>query len=141
MAQAYTAMPPRTGRDASELPFPDLKVVGVSLFLLLAGAVLIGRLVSGRQATLYLVGSALGLVLYHSAFGFAGAWRSFVMDRRGAGLRAQLLLLALTSILFLPALTAGNLFGRPVSGSVAPVGLVVLFGAFLFGVGMQLGGG
>ena len=34
-------------------------------------------------------GAALGLVLYHAAFGFTSAWRVFIADRRGEGLRAQ----------------------------------------------------
>jgi uncharacterized membrane protein YedE/YeeE len=141
MAKPYAPMPAPAAAGESISPSPDRKVVGVSLVVLLAGALLTGVAVSGRQATLYLVGAALGLILYHSAFGFAGAWRAFVVDRRGAGLRAHLLLLALTSILFLPALAGGSLFGRAVSGNVAPVGLLVVIGAFMFGLGMQLGGG
>ena len=35
----------------------------------------------------------------------------------------------------------GSVFGQPVRGSVAPAGVAVIAGAFLFGVGMQLGGG
>ncbi|HEX5864068.1 MAG TPA: YeeE/YedE thiosulfate transporter family protein [Casimicrobiaceae bacterium] len=35
----------------------------------------------------------------------------------------------------------GSFFGAPVRGFVFPVGLNVAIGAFLFGVGMQLGGG
>jgi uncharacterized membrane protein YedE/YeeE len=96
---------------------------------------------SPRQATLYLLGAALGLVLYHASFGFTAAWRAFVADRRGAGLRAQMAMLALAVLLFFPALSAGSLFGQPVTGLVAPVGIGVAFGAFIFGIGMQLGGG
>ena len=43
-------------------------------------------------------------------------------------------------VLFFPALGAGTLFGQPVVGLAAPVGVSVLFGAFIFGIGMQLGG-
>jgi len=83
----------------------------------------------------------LGLVLYHAAFGFASSWRRLVAERRGAGLRAQMLMLALATAIFLPALAEGSLFGRSVVGAVAPFGVSVAAGAFLFGVGMQLGGG
>src|SRR5205823_1591841 len=38
-------------------------------------------------------------------------------------------------------LASGHLFGQVVRGSVSPVGVSVAAGAFLFGVGMQLGGG
>ena len=94
-----------------------------------------------RQALLYLIGTALGVALFHAAFGFTSAWRVFISDRQGAGLRAQMLMLALATLLFLPAQEQGNLFGRPIIGAVAPLSVSLLFGSFLFGVGMQLGGG
>jgi hypothetical protein len=52
-----------------------------------------------------------------------------------------MLMLAVTCAVFLPLLAHGQIFGQPVRGAVAPVGVSVLAGAFLFGVGMQLGGG
>ena len=118
--------------------------IGAPLFalaLLLLGAVFLYASVSGRQVLLLLLGAALGLTLYHAAFGFTSAWRVFINERRGAGLRAQMVMLALAVLLFFPALSAGSLFGQPVSGLVAPAGVSVVFGAFLFGIGMQLGGG
>ncbi|EWY39950.1 membrane protein [Skermanella stibiiresistens SB22] len=119
----------------------DPRVVGVAALLLLGGAVWLSGAVSGRQAALYLLGGALGLTLYHALFGFTSSFRVFIADRRGAGIRAQMVMLALACALFFPALAAGDLFGQPVTGLVAPVGVSVVFGAFLFGVGMQLGGG
>jgi len=80
-------------------------------------------------------------VLYHAAFGFTSAWRVFITQRRGRGLRAQMLMLAVAVVLFFPALSAGTLNGVAVQGFVAPLGLSVIVGAFLFGLGMQLGGG
>src|SRR4051812_18397895 len=109
--------------------------------LLILGALAIGQAVSPRQAALYLLGAALGLVLYHAAFGFTSAWRVFISDRRGEGLRAQMVMLAIAVLLFFPVLAAGTLFGQPVTGLVSPAGISVLFGAFIFGIGMQLGGG
>jgi uncharacterized protein len=55
--------------------------------------------------------------------------------------RAQMLMLALACIVFFPLLAGGSAFGQPLRGSVSPAGLSVLAGAFIFGVGMQLGGG
>jgi uncharacterized membrane protein YedE/YeeE len=80
-------------------------------------------------------------VLYHAAFGFTSSWRVFISDRRGAGLRAQMLMLAVTCAVFFPLLASGSVFGQAVRGSVSPPGLAVVLGAFIFGVGMQLGGG
>jgi uncharacterized membrane protein YedE/YeeE len=97
--------------------------------------------VSGRQAALFLVGALAGIVLYHAAFGFTASWRALIVDARGRGVRAQMLMLALTCLVFFPVLGSGHFFGQAVRGSVSPLGIGVLAGAFLFGVGMQLGGG
>ena len=105
------------------------------------GALYLDAAVSWRQAALFLVGGAAGVVLYHAAFGFTSAWRVFIASGRGSGLRAQMLMLAVTCLVFMPALGSGHLLGQAVRGSVSPVGLSVIAGAFLFGVGMQLGGG
>jgi uncharacterized membrane protein YedE/YeeE len=123
----------------SRLPSTNNAAVPLALAALTAAA--LQTMVSGRQAALFLVGCAAGLVLYHAAFGFTSAWRVFISDRRGAGLRAQMLMLGVTCGVFFPVLAAGTFFGAPVRGSVSPAGIAVLGGAFIFGIGMQLGGG
>ncbi len=50
-------------------------------------------------------------------------------------------MLAIATVLFAPILTTGSVFGRDVTGAVAPIGVEGAIGAFLFGVGMQLGSG
>lgn len=122
-------------------PAINLKPFGVSLAVIVVGAWYLAQNASPRQAALYLVGALLGVSLYHAAFGFTSAWRVFIADGRGAGLRAQMLMLALGVLLFFPALSAGTLFGEPVKGLVSPAGTSVIVGAFIFGIGMQLGGG
>ncbi len=117
------------------------KPLGIALLLVALGAVYLAQTVSARQAALYVVGALLGMTLYHAAFGFTSAWRVFIADGRGAGLRAQMVMLAIGVLLFFPALAAGTLFGHPVTGVVSPAGTSVIVGAFMFGVGMQLGGG
>ena len=52
-----------------------------------------------------------------------------------------MLMLAVGVVLFFPALASGTLFGNPVTGLVSPAGTSVVVGAFIFGIGMQLGGG
>jgi uncharacterized membrane protein YedE/YeeE len=103
--------------------------------------VLLATVASGRHALLFLVGTFAGVALYHAAFGFTSSWRDFIVHRRGDGLRAQMLMLALTTAVFVPLIARGQFWGLTVRGSVAPAGVPVLVGAFLFGVGMQLGGG
>jgi uncharacterized membrane protein YedE/YeeE len=117
---------------------------GAAMFaaaLLGVGALWLAGTIGANQAALFLVGGALGLTLYHASFGFTSAFRVLIADRRGAGLRAQMLMLAVACALFFPVLADGSLFGQPVKGLIAPVGTSVVVGAFLFGVGMQLGGG
>ncbi|GKW50257.1 YeeE/YedE family protein [Halomonas sp. NCCP-2165] len=116
-------------------------LVGGALALLVLAILAIFATQGERLGLLMLVGGALGMVLYHAAFGFTAAWRVFITERRGRGLRAQMVMLAIAVVLFFPALADGSLFGNPVSGYVAPIGVSVLVGAFLFGIGMQLGGG
>lgn len=119
----------------------NVKPLAVAAFLLLAGALYLVETVSIKQSALWMIGALLGITLYHSSFGFTHAWRVFIADRRGDGVRAQMLMLALGVILFFPFLAQGSLAGQPVSGFVAPPGISIVLGAFLFGVGMQLGGG
>ena len=124
------------------VPFsPRRGPVLLAIGLIVASVLFLAVQFSWRQAALFGVGAAAGLVLYHSAFGFTSAWRALIADGRGGGVRAQMLMLAVTSAIFLPLLADGQVFGRLVRGTVAPVGLSVVCGAFVFGVGMQLGGG
>jgi uncharacterized protein len=130
-----------------DLPIPRVRQEGSGAgpavaMLLIAGAALALHLTIGwRQAALFLVGAGAGLVLYHAAFGFTSAFRVFISDRRGAGLRAQMVMLAVACAIFVPLLASGSAFGQPLRGSMAPAGVPVLAGAFIFGIGMQLGGG
>ena len=117
------------------------RALSLALLVFVAGLIYIDQTVSSRQAALWVVGTLLGVVLYHASFGFTSAWRVFIADRRGAGLRAQMVMLALGVVLFFPALASGTLFGHPVTGYVYPVGTSVIVGSFIFGIGMQLGGG
>ena len=94
-----------------------------------------------RQLALFGLGVLLGIALYHATFGFTAAYRRLFVARDARGVRAQLVMLALATALFAPVLAAGEAFGREVYGAVAPLGVQVAVGAFLFGIGMQLAGG
>src|SRR5262249_41761104 len=127
--------------DRGTAPEINTGVVIFASAVLAAGALALANAYGWRQGALFLLGGALGLVLYHALFGFTSAWRLFIADGRGAGLRAQMLMLAIAVVLFFPVLAQGSLFGEPVHGEFGAVGVSVLVGAFLFGLGMQLGGG
>ncbi len=94
-----------------------------------------------RQAALFVVGLTAGIILYHAAFGFTAAWRNIVTTGRGAGLRAQMIMLAVTVVIFVPLISQGEFAGTSLRGNVNPLSLGVVCGAFMFGIGMQLGGG
>ena len=128
--------------DTSTVKSIESKLILIFSFALLGGGLLwLQQDVSEKQALLLLVGTLLGVTLYHAAFGFTTAWRHFIINRRGKGLRAQMLMLAVGVCLFFPALSAGELFGTEVRGFIRPLGWSVLVGAFIFGIGMQLGNG
>ena len=113
----------------------------VAALLLLLGALGLAVTFSGNHALLWALGAALGYTLYRGSFSFAGAFRLALAEGRGAGLRAQMLMLAILVTVMLPAIQAGTLAGAPVRGIVFPAGMAVIIGAFIFGIGMQLGGG
>jgi uncharacterized membrane protein YedE/YeeE len=119
----------------------ETRVVTAALALLIIGAIWLGSAFGWRQGALYLLGGGLGFALYHAAFGFTSAFRVLIADGRGAGLRAQMVMLAIAVVLFFPALAHGSLFGQPVKGEAGALGTSLLVGSFLFGLGMQLGGG
>jgi uncharacterized membrane protein YedE/YeeE len=128
------------GVGARERPI-QRPVVLAAAALLALGAEALSRRYGWRHGALFVLGGFLGVSLYHALFGFTSAWHVFISDRRGTGLRAQMVMLAIVVALFFPVLAHGTLLGRPVHGEIGSVGVSVLVGAFLFGVGMQMGGG
>lgn len=118
----------------SIIQFPALSLALLSMLLLALFS-------EPRLALLLLIGIALGITLQHAAFGFTSAYRRFLLYRDTAGLYAQLVMLTVATLLFAPILSDGIVLGRSVSGALAPAGLQVAIGAFLFGIGMQLGDG
>ncbi|MBO6756567.1 MAG: YeeE/YedE family protein [Roseibium sp.] len=94
-----------------------------------------------RQGLAVLIGGLAGLALYHASFGFTAAWRHIVTEKKGNGLRAQFLLILLTSAVSFPLIAWGAQLGWPTGAFVFPFGVAAAIGAFMFGLGMQLGGG
>lgn len=94
-----------------------------------------------RYALGTLLGGFAGFALYHAAFGFTAAWRRMTRERRGAGLRAQMALIAMTCAATYLLIGYEDLTGWNMHPVVLPMGLSTAIGAFIFGVGMQIGGG
>jgi uncharacterized membrane protein YedE/YeeE len=140
MAEATATLSGRFEK-ASARPEVNIGPAGIAGLVIVLAALYLNAAVNWRQMLLFLVGAAAGVVLYHAAFGFTSSWRNFITAGKGAGLRAQMLMLALTCAVFFPLLSRGEILGQTVRGSLSPVGVSVVVGAFLFGAGMQLGGG
>ena len=114
----------------------DQLAVLLSGIAVLAISLYLQHAIASVQYLSFLIGVGLGITLLHAAFGFSGGWRRFIRERESAGVRAQLLLPGLTSLLFFPLL--GEVFPSIQPGAaLAPAGVSVLVGAFLFGIGMQ----
>jgi hypothetical protein len=123
---------------ATPAPQAALVVIGAGAAVALAFHV---ASPSPRLAILFLIGLLCGVTLYHAAFGFTRAYRRLLFEREASGVKAQVVMLAVATMLFAPVLAAGSVLGQPVAGADAPAGWQVAIGAFLFGVGMQLAGG
>ncbi len=128
-----------TGATAS---LPPIQRPFLYLALVLVAGLFIHLSLSGfKLPALFAVGIGLGVSLYHASFGFTGAYRRAILDHDISGITAQLIMLAAAMLLFAPVLAEGRIFGHGVTGAVAPVSVSMAFGAFIFGIGMQLGGG
>ncbi|MFG7946231.1 YeeE/YedE family protein [Streptomyces cacaoi] len=113
--------------------------VSAALGLVLTGYV--WAVHGAKPGILLLLGIGLGIALFHSRFGFTSAWRQLIAVGNGTGLRAHALLLGTTAVLFALVIGTGTgLFGSTPAPSGGPLGVGLLLGAFLFAVGMQLGG-
>lgn len=113
------------------LPFVALGLGSVFLFL---------QMERSQLGGLFVVALLMGLSLYHASFGFSAAYRRLFRFGDTRGVDGQIILLAATMMIFAPMLSAGSAFGTAVGGAVAPVGFGMAFGAFIFGIGMQIGG-
>jgi uncharacterized membrane protein YedE/YeeE len=114
-----------------------LMVAGVAAVLLASAA----ALATGRAwLLLALIGLGLGFALFHSRFGFSSSWQQLLQVGNGTGVRAQLVMLAMaTTVVSFVCATGSSLSGVPVT-TPFPLGLALVLGAFVFGLGMQLGG-
>jgi len=144
MSIPETAHEPAPPTAASGFPASALPLQRGALFFALAALVFgTAWLAAGstRISFLFLVGGALGASLLATGFGFTSGYRRAILSRDVSHVQAQLLMLALATLLFAPVLAGVIGLDRPVVGALAPAGLPVLLGAFLFGIGMQLGDG
>jgi uncharacterized membrane protein YedE/YeeE len=95
--------------------------------------------VGAQQALVWWLATLLGFTFLRASYGFTRPWRSLVISRSTAGVRSHLLWIAVGSCLMFPVYQLGW-FSTQVFDITRPVGLMLLSGAFVFGIGMQLSG-
>lgn len=89
---------------------------------------------------LFAIALGMGVTLFKGMFGFTGAYAAAIERRDMSGVFAQILMLALATMLFAPILAMGYVFDHEVVGATASLSVALGIGAFVFGIGMQLGG-
>jgi uncharacterized protein len=118
-------------------------VLGTATALLVALAWIVTQMPGARwqMPLLVLTGASIGFVLYRATFGFSNAFRWLLDERNGRGIAAHAVMLIVTSLLFFPILSLGQIGDVKLSGAATPIGVGFGLGAVLFGIGMQIGGG
>ncbi len=135
------AIPETADHRGSVLAGAQWPVWGGAASAILLIALLGARTAGWRIGAGGLLGAFGGFALYHASFGFTSGWRAFIRTGAGAAIRAQLLLIALISTASFPLIGWSGVLGFGVGGYVFPFGVAAAAGAFMFGLGMQLGGG
>ena len=130
IAATEAAMPSRLSR--LDWPFLIAPVLAVAVMVALV-------LIDGQPAAvaLLLLGFALGVVFLKTEFSFTASWRRLIVRGQADGFLAGLLLIAIAAAAVVPVAKLVPGFG----GAIAPIGPSLLIGAFVFGIGMQLGNG
>ncbi|AXK35021.1 YeeE/YedE family protein [Streptomyces armeniacus] len=142
-AAVLLAPSPTSAPSPPPEPAPRVRTVPLAVSGVLAAALTayVWATHGARPGVLLLLGLGLGVALFHSRFGFTSAWRQLIAVGNGSGLRAHALLLGTTATLFALVIGTGTgLFGSTPVPSAGPLGTGLLAGAFLFAVGMQIGG-
>ncbi|MEN3378111.1 MAG: uncharacterized protein V7604_3466 [Hyphomicrobiales bacterium] len=127
-----TLSPPAAA--VSRLDWPFLIAAVLATAVPVALVVLDGQPAS---AALIIGGFALGAAFLKTEFSFTAAWRRFLVKGEAGGLLAALLLIAVAACVIVPVAAQVPGFG----GAIAPIGPSLIIGAFVFGIGMQLGNG
>jgi len=91
--------------------------------------------------TLILIGGLLGASLNYFQYGFSSSFRSLILEKRTAGMRAIIWLLAIAIVLFAPLLALQSWNEQTFTGFIRPLSFAIPLGAFIFGIGMQIGCG
>jgi uncharacterized membrane protein YedE/YeeE len=106
----------------------------------LATAILVALvLLDGQPASAALIvgGFGLGVAFLKAEFSYTVSWRRFLTRGEAGGLIGGLIVIAIAALAVVPVASLWQGYG----GAIAPLGPSLIIGAFVFGVGMQLGNG
>jgi len=90
-----------------------------------------------RQGFLFVVGIGFGAVLASVSFGFTTGWRVWIRERDPTGFLAQFLAIGLAMLVSIPLIASHD----ELSGAFAPLSVILVIGAFVFGAAMQVADG
>lgn len=135
--QASEPTPARASSNGRRI---DPLVMALALGLIAAGLWAAATTGGWRVAAAFAIAAIGGIALTLAGFGFAGGWRQALIERRTQFVRAQVLMIGLTLLVFAPLLASGSILGQPVRGYVFPVSLDLVLGAAIFGLGMAITG-
>ncbi|WP_373017434.1 YeeE/YedE thiosulfate transporter family protein [Thiomicrorhabdus sp.] len=90
---------------------------------------------------LVLIGGLMGAALNYFHYGFSSSFRSLINENKTAGMRAIIWMLGLAIFLFAPLLAMEQWQQQSFNGFIRTLSLSIPIGAFLFGIGMQIGCG
>src|SRR6185369_536627 len=119
---------------AARLDWPFLIASVLALAVLVALVLVDGQ---PAAAALLAFGFALGAVFLKTEYSFTASWRRLIVRGQADGFLGGLLLIAIAAAAVVPVAKLVPGFG----GAIAPIGPSLLIGAFVFGIGMQLGNG
>ncbi len=115
----------------------DYLFLGAALLVTAVLVVLV--LLDGQPASAALIlgGFGLGVAFLKAEFSYTASWRRFLTRGEAGGLIGGLIVIAICALVVVPVAALKANFG----GAIAPLGPSLLIGAFVFGIGMQLGNG
>jgi len=89
------------------------------------------------SAALIVGGFGLGVAFLKAEFSYTASWRRFLTRGEAGGLLGGLIVIAICACAVVPVGGLSPKYG----GAIAPLGPSLIFGAFVFAVGMQLANG
>jgi len=117
----------------------SIDVLFLGLAILATAAITALVLLDGQMASAALVigGFGLGIAFWKAEFSYTASFRRFLNSGEAGGLIGGLIVIAVAALAVVPVAALYPNYG----GAIAPLGPSLIIGAFVFGIGMQLGNG